>query len=132
MLPEWAMWEYAFRLMAGGPKELPSSVHHVVSDAERAMVLAEADAHQRRDAACQGRILKLQPLVLTEPPDIVNAKQREIQIDCRWQTLHARDRVLERLGPEGRAALIQFVESLKAGTKVTVSRRELAHYQRPQ
>jgi hypothetical protein len=132
MIPQWAIWEYAFRVIGGGPKQLPSSVHHLASSAEAAMVLAEAEGDLRRDAACQARMLKLRSLVQNERVDVINAKQAEIQIECRWQTLHARDRILERLRSEARAALIAFVESLKAGTKVTVSRRELAHYQQPQ
>lgn len=132
MIPQWSAWEFAFRVIAGGPKQLPSSVHHVVSDQEGARVMAAAEADQRRDAACRERITKLRPLVLTAKASDINARQAEIQLDCRWQTLQTRDRLLQDLRPEGQAALIAFVESLKAGTQVTVPRRELAHFQKPQ
>jgi hypothetical protein len=69
---------------------------------------------------------------LTAKASVINARQAEIQLDCRWQTLQTRDRLLQDLRPEGQAALIAFVESLKAGTQVTVPRRELAHFQKPQ
>ena len=75
---------------------------------------------------------KLAPLVGQEKNSIVNAKQREIQLACRQDTLQARDRLLERLNPEGQAELIRFVEDKKAGTTVTIRKRELAHYLQPQ
>lgn len=132
LIPQWSVWEMAFRVMAGGPRQLPSSVYHVVSKEEGARIMAAADADQRRDAACRERIAKLRPLLLTTKPSVINARQMEIQIDCRWQTLRTRDRLLEELRPEGQAALVAFVESLKSGTQVTVPRRELAHFLRPQ
>lgn len=132
LIPEWSAWEFAFRVIAGGPKQLPSSVLLVVSKEEGQRVMAAAESDQRRDAACRERMSKLRPLLLTAKPSVINAKQEEIQLDCRWQTLQRRDRLLEGLRPEGQAALIAFVESLKAGTQVTVSRRELAHFHKPQ
>jgi hypothetical protein len=132
LIPQWAAWEFAFRVIAGGPRALPSTVHHLVSKEEAAFVIREAVESQKRDAACQERMLKLRPLVGTEKAAEINRRHAEIQIDCRWQTLHARDRVLERLNPEGRSALNAFVESTKAGTRVTIAKRELAHYQQPQ
>jgi hypothetical protein len=132
LIPQWSAWEYAFRVMGGGPKELPTSVYRVVSMEERALILAEAQASLRRDKACQERVEKLLPLVGKEDNSVVNAKQREIQLDCRSETLHARDRLLQRLRPEGQAELIRFVEETKAGTKVTIAKRELAHYLKPQ
>jgi hypothetical protein len=132
MIPQWSAWEFAFRVIAGGSRMLPSPVHQAVSKEEAAIIVAEAVGNQKRDAVCQERMLKLQPLMFTNEAVEINRRQVEIQIECRWQTLHARDRVLERLGSQGRTALIGFVESMKAGTKVTVPKRELAHYLQPQ
>jgi hypothetical protein len=132
MIPQWSAWEFAFRVIAGGSRMLPSTVHHAVSKEEAAIIVGEAVESRKRDAACQGRMLKLQPLLLTAKASEINRRQAEIQIDCRWQTLQARDRLLEQLSPEGRLALIDFVESTKAGTRVTIAKRELAHYQQPQ
>ena len=87
LIPQWSAWEFAFRVMGGGPRELPTSVHRVVSTEERALILAEAQASLRRDKACQERIEKLVPLLGKESNAVVNAKQREIQLDCRWETI---------------------------------------------
>ena len=63
LIPQWSAWEYAFRVIGGGPRELPTSVYRVVSTEERALILAEAQASLRRDKACQERVEKLLPLV---------------------------------------------------------------------
>jgi hypothetical protein len=132
LIPQWSAWEFAFRVIAGGPKELPTDVHRVVSREERARVMAAAEADRQRDAACRERISKLLPLLRTAKASVINARQADIQLDCRSQTLRIRDRLLEQLPLEGQAALIAFVESLKAGTSVTVTKRELPHFQKPQ
>ena len=132
LIPQWYAWEFAFRIMGGGSKELPTTVYRVVSAAERALILAEAQASLQRDQACQERVGKLVPLVGKEKNAVINAKQREIQLDCRRDTLQARDRLLERLNPEGQTELIKFVEDKKAGTTVTIRKRELDHYRQPQ
>ena len=104
LIPQWYAWGFAFRIM-GGSKELPTTVYRVVSAEERALILAEAQASLRRDQACQERVGKLVPLVGKEKNSVMNAKQREIQLDCRRDTLQARDRLLERLNPEGQTVI---------------------------
>ena len=132
MIPQWSAWEFAFRVFAGGSKVLPSPLREAVSKEESAVIVGEAVENQKREAACKERLLALRPLLQTADNAEINRRHAEIQIDCRWQTLHARDRLLERLKPEGRTALIEFVESTKAGTRVTIAKHELAHYQQPQ
>lgn len=44
----------------------------------------------------------------------------EIEMEGRWQTLHARDGVLAALSDASRVALRQWVESLKAGKTISV------------
>jgi hypothetical protein len=132
LIPGWATWAFAFRVIAGGSRLIPTDVLRHLSKDESALLLEAADADQRNDAACQERMLKLRPLLLTERAQVLNAKTREIQLDCRWRTLHTRDRILAALSPDGQAALIQWVESTKAGMRVSVPKRDVAHYQQPQ
>src|SRR5687768_2609417 len=63
LIPQWAAWEFAFRVMGGGPHELPTPVYRVVSREERALILAEAKASLQRDKACQDRVGTLVPLI---------------------------------------------------------------------
>lgn len=132
MIPQWAAWAFAFRVIAGGSRSIPTVVLRHLSGEEAAEVLKEAAADQKTDAECQERVLRLRPLLLTERARVINGKTRAIQLDCRWRTLQARDRLLARLRPEGQIALTQWVESTKSGMQVSVPARELAHYQQPQ
>ena len=113
-------------------EQAPPAVREGLSKEEAAIVVGEALENQKRDAACQERMLEIKQSLSAGRAGGINRRQEEMQIECRWQTLHARDRVLERLSPEGRAAFIAYVESTKAGTKVTIAKRDLAHYRQPQ
>ena len=132
LIPQWEAWGFAFRAINGGTRQLPSNVHRLASKEERAEVLAEAAANESRERACRERIEKLRPLLGKEPRDVVRAKQHEIELDCRWQTLRARDRLLHHLRPEVAAQLIAFVEDTKAGTTITMPKREFAFYRQPE
>lgn len=132
MIPQWAVWAFAFRVIAGGSQAIPTVVLQHLSEEEASEVLKEALADQKSDGDCQQRVLRLRPLLLSERAQAINERTRAIQLDCRWRTLHARDRLLARLGPEGRIALLRWVESAKSGMQVSVPKRELAHYQQPQ
>jgi hypothetical protein len=132
MIPQWSAWGFAFRVIAGGPNMLPPALQQGLSKEEAAIVVGEALENQKRDAACQERLREIEPSLPGGKAAAIDRRQAEMQIECRWQTLHARDRLLERLSPEGRAVLIAYVESTKAGTTVTISSRELAHYRQPQ
>jgi hypothetical protein len=132
LIPQWSAWGYAFRLIAGGRRELPALVHEAVSGDERAMVLNEADAVQRTDKVCQERVSQLHPLVGKEKAAVLDARLREITVTCRQKTLDARNRVLSAMGPEGAIALIMFVESTKSGTSLSIAKRDLARFLEPE
>lgn len=132
LVPQWSAWGFAFRVIAGGPRELPSSVLRVVSSEEAAMVLEEAEAIQIVDKGCEERVAKLRPLVGKEKYQVLDARLRAITLECRRKTLEARDRVLLALNPAGAAALSAFVEATKSGTTLTIRRRDLARFLEPE
>ena len=132
LIPQWSVWGYVFRVIAGGPGELPSSVYPVVSKQETALVIKEAEAMQKIDAGCQARAVKAAALLGAESMASVDAKIRAISLDCRWETLHARDRVLAALNPAGATALAAFAESTKSGTSISVPKKDLARYLEPE
>src|SRR4051812_12253488 len=66
LIPQWSVWGFVFRVLSGGPRQLPTSVFVLVSKAEEALVIKEADAVQRIDAACQVRASKAVALHGTE------------------------------------------------------------------
>jgi hypothetical protein len=132
LVPQWSAWAFAFRLIAGGPGMLPTVVDRAVSKDEAAMILREAQAAQKIDPACERRMSRLRPLIGKEKASTLDAKARAITVDCRWRTLNVRDRVLRALRPEGQAALIAFVESTKAGTTFTLTKRQLPRFMEPE
>ena len=132
LIPEWSAWGFAFRVIATGSRQLPSSVHAVVSTEEATLLLKQADRLQKFDRECQHRVVKLHSLLGKEKDDALDARLRDITLECRWATLNARDRVLEQLKPEGAAALAAFVTSTKAATSLTIRKQDLARFLEPQ
>lgn len=132
LIPQWHAWQYAFRVIAGGPKVIPSLVLVHLSKDEADLLQAAAESEEKTDADCQARVLTLVPLLQTDQVAIVNERTREINLECRSFTLKTRDRVLELLRPQGQAALVEWVESNKAGMQVSVPKRELAFFRQPQ
>ena len=132
MIPEWSAWEDVFSTIAGGSKQLPTSVLTRVSTREAEMILRESVASVGRTTECNARLLALKPLVSKEKIKTLQDRTKQIRLECRWANLHARDRVMAALNPEGRAAMNEFVDLIKAGTKVTVARSELSFFRQPQ
>jgi hypothetical protein len=143
-VPEYRVWAATFRTFAGGVRMLPDRVREHVSTAEETMIFAEADHLQKVQADCVKRLVDArEPLAALERTGAgsksriavakeVDTVMWEIELGCRWETLHARDRVLERLNPNGRAALLAFVESRKAGLSFTVPKNGMDRFRQPQ
>jgi hypothetical protein len=132
LVPQWSVWGFVFRVIAGGPRQLPSSVLRVASKDDEALVMKEADGIQRVDADCQARLTKVVALIGVESTDVVDGRVREITVACRRETLQARDRLLASLNPEAAAALMAFAESTKAGTSTSLPRKDLARFLEPE
>ena len=132
LIPQWSAWGFVFRLVANGPGTLPTPVHEVVSREETSLVVREAQAVVRTDAECQERIVKLHALLGTMSNAALDAQLRDITLECRRATLAARDRVLTALNADGAAALRAFVESTKAGTSLSIPKKDLARFLEPE
>jgi hypothetical protein len=132
LIPQWSAWGYAFRIFSGGPRELPTSVLTHVTPVEATLIMTEADGVQKVDATCQARQLKVVTERGAKKIEDLAKEVRALNLECRWETLHARDRLLAGLSPEGQVALTAFVESTKAGTTVSVPRKDLARFREPE
>jgi hypothetical protein len=132
LIPQWSAWEFAFRVIAGGSKELPTIVLQVVSTDEGAMIVREAEMATKLSAGCETRMGKLRVLIGKEKASVLDARAREVTLDCRRHTLEVRNRVLEHLNPEAQTALRAFVESTKAGTSLTLRKKFLARFLEPE
>jgi hypothetical protein len=139
MVPQWAAWRFAFTQIREA-KDIPSDVIRLISKAEGALILKDADADEVFYKDGETRALKLQQQLFAEPDrakqlalaPVLQAKADEIEMECRQHTLDLRDHLLGTLRSEGRAALIAFVEAGKAGHRVTLLKSRLAAYRRPE
>ena len=132
LIPQWSAWEFAFRMIAGGQKLLPSVVHHVVSKEDAAVILREAEGAQVLALRCEKRMGELRTHIGREKPAWLRSQAWAITLDYRTKVLEARDRLRMRLPSEGWATLSAFVESTKAGTSVTLTRKQLVEYRLPE
>jgi hypothetical protein len=132
MIPEWVVWEVAFQALHGGT-DLPTVLYRAgMSKEEAAVIKREAEASAARDRGCQARAMKLASELGTSSVAAINQKTSDLQLECRQQTIDARDRLLAALGPQVQAALATWVEDFKPGMTFTIARQELAHFRRPQ
>lgn len=130
LIPEWSIWQRGLQILARS-SALPTTILQQFTSEESALLKKETAEELARDAACQRRVLKLAPLLAMEKARILDEKTKVIQLDCRQQTLDARDRLLARISPGAQVALAEWIEALKAGTRVSIPKKELAHYLQP-
>ena len=139
MVPQWAAWRFAFTQIREA-KDIPSDVIGLISKVEAGLILKDADADEVFYKDGEARALKLQRQLFAETDrakqmalaPVLQAKADEIEMEYRRQTLDLRDHLLRTLRPEGRAALMAFVEAGKAGHRVTLLTSRLAAYRRPE
>ena len=131
LIPQWDVWHAAFEIMSRAP-DLPTEVLKTISTEEAASIRDAARENARNFQVAQERVLKLFPTLQTDEAKLVTERTQAINLEFRWQVLGLRDRVLAGLNPSGRVALSGYVESLKAGMRVFVAKKELAYYRQPQ
>ena len=131
MIPQWDAWHAAFEILSRA-SDLPTEIITQVSTAEVSSSREAALENSRNFLVLQQRVLKLMPTLQTEEAKLVTERTQALNLEFRWQVLGLRDRVLVGLGLSGQAALSAYVESLKAGMRVFVPKKELAFYRQPQ
>ena len=132
LIPEWSAWEDVFSTIAGGPKQLPTSVQERVSQSEADLIRRESDASVKRTADCNARAMALAVVAKKEKQRVIIERTKEIRLECRWANLEARDRVMAALNPEARIAMNEFVRLIKTGTSFTLAKSELSFFRQPQ
>jgi hypothetical protein len=132
LIPQWSAWGYAFRVIATGSRLLPSDVVAQSTSAEQALIVKEADAVQAFDHGCLARHQKILAYRGDKKPELLDKEVRELTLDCRRNTLHARDRLLASLSSVAQAALTTFVESTKRGTSLSIPKKDLPRFLEPE
>lgn len=149
LIPQYAVWLHVLRWLVNGPgvidgSALPNGLREHVTPADEALILKEGKRLELYHAECGQRGLKVrEPLARLEAvgasmkerlPVVreVDARLWDLDLSCRWETLHTRDRLLERLSDEGRAALVAFVESRKGGMNILVPKIGMDRFRQPE
>lgn len=145
LVPQYRAWSNAFRLLAGGPPGLglPNGLREFVSPAEEELILREANQLVKMEAGCVERALKArEPLTRLERAGTplkdrlatarkVDAEMFAIDLSCRWEALHARDRLLKVLSLDAGSALLRYVELKKRGMRFEVPKNGLERFRQP-
>lgn len=132
LIPQWSAWGYAFRIFSGGPRQLPTSVLAHVTPGEQTLIMKEADAAQQVEAECLAKHRKILEGRGSKSAVDLDKDVRALNFECRWATLHTRDRILAGISPEAQTALIAFVESTKAGTSLAIPKKALPRFLEPE
>ncbi len=136
LLPEWLVWQMSFRTLALIEHEDAPAFKQdlILSDADKRLLYREASQQRERDRQCFASLDQRHKELAAAgvEPDAMQKDLQGREVQCRWQVLEARDRVLEALGPEARASLLNWVAQERAAIRTTVSAAGLAHFRRPQ
>lgn len=132
LIPQWAIWEQAFRLFGRGAKLLPPALRGRLSAAESSLLFAEAEAHLKCEAQLEDYTHRLRLLIARVKPDGLDQRLRDATLDYRRGVLRGRDRLLNALTPAAKRALFDFVESQKTAIKVTLRKADLAAFLLPE
>ncbi len=135
LLPEHVVWTMtlsgiAFML----EKKMPGGIEQMkLGPADLQVVLKEAKAQRVRDNVCEERQKKhrasLQASGLTQRQIFENMK--DVIIECRWDVLRARDRILAELSPEGLVAFTDYVNRERVTISSTVVKEDWAFWYQP-
>lgn len=135
LIPDYVLWEHGFGGLAIIRKHnMTSALASLkLADADAELVFKEASAQADRDIASATRQRRRREAMLADgakPPDVMTA-MRQIVLDYRWSVLHARDRLIAAMSPEGRATLLAWMERRRVNIKVSVPEGEMDFFRQP-
>jgi hypothetical protein len=132
-IPEWAAWESALDHLSlakrKGLKAYDESLK--MSAADRELVFAAALEQTIRRQRLSKRVKALDGLATTEPPLELHRKSWDMNFEYRQEVLDSSEKLLNQLSPEGRAAMLAWVEDAKRGITVTMPESSLPDFRRP-
>lgn len=132
-IPQWLAWEQAFDTLATAKRKgmLAADESLQMSTPDKELVYAEALRQPDRFRDHIRQVETLRPLIGKVKDEAIMEKNRAMILEHRQATLDASKRLLDRLSPEGRTAMVAWVESIKAGITSTVPAHDLEFYRRP-
>jgi hypothetical protein len=140
-IPEWLVWEYSFTLLKqwqGKDSGFTHDLREALATREFELLEKEALAHAAREARREARAARLMEkypqAAITDPA--IRAKANDeafaIDLDYRREILASRDRLLQALGAESQAALMNWVVENKAAITAYVHKSDLIRWRSPE
>ena len=139
-IPEWLVWEYSFTLLhqwQGRDSGFTHDLRETLTTQEFGLLEREAVAQKTRQANRDSRGAKLfenHPYATTPPEVLAELNEQAYAIDLayRREILAARDRLLQALGLESQAALMNWVAENKAAITSYVHKSDLKRWRSPE
>jgi hypothetical protein len=135
-IPEHSYWRHSFHKLANIKKLNSTDRLDAIglSAKELALVMKTAADQDQRDLDCKKSMTEKQDALKDQhaSADAINQVYFDVTLECRYNDLAARDRLLEGLSPEGREQLVAWVQRTRRGMTVYVPVNELEFFRRPQ
>jgi hypothetical protein len=129
-IPQWLAWQRTFHALNSMQQghfpvwDMPDKESEISVAAARAAVAAEG--------RCNTELTKRMDSVKSSyKPDALWAENKRLIVGCRQETLDHADRLIERLSPQGRQALLAWLEDRRRSTTSYVFEKEMAFYRSP-
>jgi hypothetical protein len=129
-IPQWLAWERTFGALNTHPQG------HIpvwnMSDKETEITMAAARAAAAADDRCNANLTKrMDSLKSSYKPDALWTENKRLIVGCRQETLDHADRLIEQLSPQGRQALLAWLDDRRRSTTSYVFEKEMAFYRSP-
>jgi hypothetical protein len=133
LLPEYLVWTHGLSALSAIKKDNITAALETLplSPRDADLAFAEGVRQDDRDRRCGERTRRIMESLRTAAPAKIEAALRPAILDCRWEVLDAKDRLLAAMSPEGRATLVAWVLDGRQGIKSYVPKGDLEFYRQP-
>lgn len=134
-IPDYLAWQTGFSKLAHIKDRniVPALDALALTRDDLALAYQESAKQSERDDACgekTRRLMEAKRAQKAKPRDIETAV-RPLILDCRQITLDAKDRLLNRLSPEGRSKLESWIDESRRTIRVQIRKDQLDFFRRP-
>ena len=132
-IPDWLAWKNAFQVLSRSADDPESVVYSILDlrDDQRKAVSDVAKVQNARWDACIADQQKLWERFKEVERDRTMKLHQQSEIRCRTDVLRAKDALMYALGSNEGSRLKRFVEEVRSGITVQVSKLGLEHFRRP-
>ena len=133
LLPEYLIWTHGFSRLAAIKRQNITVALDTLELAPRDadLAFAEAAKQDERDRRCSDQTRRIMEATRNAKPEKIEAAVRPAILECRWEVLGAKDRLLDAMSPEGRATLVNWMLDARKGMKAYIPKSDLEFFKQP-